>query len=207
MNKLNFEIVKYVEENIFPMYSKNERGHGIEHIKTVIRKSLELADGRDVDMDMVYVIAVYHDLGHHIDRKRHEIVSAKLFMEDENMKKWFTDDKRNIIKEAIEDHRASSNHKPRSIYGMIVSSADRTIVSVDNSIKRAYSYGLRNFPEYSEEEQIERIYNHLYEKYYEGGYAKTYLKNDEYEEGLKKLRIALEDKEKFIERIKEVIKD
>lgn len=207
MNKLNFEIVKYVEENIFPMYSKNERGHGIEHIKTVIRKSLELADGRDVDMDMVYVIAVYHDLGHHIDRKRHEIVSAKLFMEDENMKKWFTDDKRNIIKEAIEDHRASSDHKPRSIYGMIVSSADRTIVSVDNGIKRAYSYGLRNFPEYSEVEQIERIYNHLYEKYYEGGYAKTYLKNDEYEEGLKKLRIALEDKEKFIERIKEVIKD
>ena len=207
MNKLNFEIVKYVEENIFPMYSKNERGHGIEHIKTVIRKSLELADGRDVDMDMVYVIAVYHNLGHHIDRKRHEIVSAKLFMEDENMKKWFTDDKRNIIKEAIEDHRASSDHKPRSIYGMIVSSADRTIVSVDNGIKRAYSYGLRNFPEYSEEEQIERIYNHLYEKYYEGGYAKTYLKNDEYEEGLKKLRIALEDKEKFIERIKEVIKD
>ena len=117
------------------MYDRNEEGHGINHIKSVI-----------------------------IDRKKHEIISAEIFMKDEKMKQWFTDEQRNIIKEAIEDHRASSNHKPRSIYGMIVSTADRTIIDIDNTIKRSYSYGKRNYIGLSEEEQIERVYQHLTEK-------------------------------------------
>ena len=50
----------------------------------------------------------------------------------------------NTIKDAIEDHRASSNHEPRTIYGRIVSTADRTIIDIDNTIRRSYSYGKRN---------------------------------------------------------------
>lgn len=207
MDNINLELKKYIEESIFPIYNKNEKGHGINHIKTVIRKSLELAQGRDVDLNMVYVVAAYHDLGHHIDRKKHEIISAEIFMKDENIKKWFDDEKRNIIKEAIEDHRASSDHKPRSIYGMIVSTADRTIVDVDDSIKRAYSYGIRNFPNLSKDEQIERVYNHLHEKYAEDGYVKVYLEDKEFNIALEKLRSALSNKKEFINRIKEVVKD
>lgn len=37
---------------------------------------------------MVYLIASYHDIGHYIDRKRHELISAEIFMEDEKMKKY-----------------------------------------------------------------------------------------------------------------------
>ncbi len=35
----------------------------------------------------------------------------------QNIKEFFNDEERKIIKEAIEDHRASSNHEPRNIYG------------------------------------------------------------------------------------------
>ena len=114
-DKMNSKLIKYIEDKIFPIYNKNEEGHGINHIDTVIRKSLEIAKDYDVDINMVYTIAAYHDLGHHVDRKKHEIISAEMFMEDEEMKKWFSDEKRKIIKEAIEDHRASCNHEPRSI--------------------------------------------------------------------------------------------
>ena len=154
---------------------------------------------------MVYTIASYHDLGHYIDRKTHEIISAELFMKDNKIKQWFTDEQRIIIKEAIEDHRASSDHKPRSIYGMIISTADRTIVDIDNTIKRSYSYGKRNYAELTEEEQIERIYQHLTEKYGENGYAKVYLEDKEFDEAIKKLRQALSNKEEFIKRVKKVI--
>ena len=202
---MNPELVKYIESEIFPLYQRNEEGHGIKHIKTVIKRSLKFAKQYNANLDMSYTIAAYHDIGHYIDRKKHEIISAEIFMKDEKIKKWFTDEQRNIIKEAIEDHRASSDHKPRSIYGMIVSTADRTIIDIDNTIKRSYSYGKRNYAGLSEEEQIERIYQHLSEKYGENGYAKVYLEDKEFDEAIEKLRQALSNKEKFIERIKNVI--
>ena len=170
---INKELVKYIENKIFPLYDRNEEGHGI---------------------------------GHYIDRKRHEIISAEIFMKDDEIKKWFTDEQRNIIKEAIEDHRASSNHAPRSIYGKIIGTADRTIVDIDYTIKRSYSYGKRNYINISEKEQIKRVYQHLTEKYGDKGYVKTYLEDKEFDEAIKKLRQALSNKEEFIERINRVVK-
>lgn len=205
-NNIDTELVKYIENEIFPLYDRNEEGHGIGHIKTVIKRSLELAKKYDINLDMVYTIASYHDLGHYIDRKTHEIISAEFFMKDDKVKQWFTDEQRNTIKEAIEDHRASSNHKPRSIYGMIISTADRTIIDIDNTIKRSYSYGKRNYVGLSKEEQIERVYQHLTEKYGENGYAKIYLEDKEFDEAIKKLRQALSNKEEFIKRVKKVVR-
>ena len=208
MNKeLNEKLVEYIEKKIFPLYDRNEFAHGINHIKTVIRRSLELADGYDVDFNIVYTVAAYHDLGHFIDRKRHEIISAEMFMKDENIKRWFADEQRMVIKEAIEDHRASCNHVPRTIYGKIVSTADRTIVDMDNTIKRSYTYGKKNYIGLSEEEQFERVYEQLVEKYGENGYAKVYLVDKEFDEAVSKLRQALENREEFIERVKRVVND
>lgn len=208
MNKeLNEELVEYIEKEIFPLYDRNEFAHGINHIKTVIRRSLELADGYDVDFNIVYTVAAYHDLGHFIDRKRHEIISAEMFMKDENIKRWFADEQRMVIKEAIEDHRASCNHVPRTIYGKIVSTADRTIVDMDNTIKRSYTYGKKNYIGLSEEEQFDKVYEHLVEKYGESGYAKVYLEDKEFDEAVGKLRQALKNREEFIERVKRVVSD
>lgn len=208
MNKeLNEKLVEYIEKKIFPLYDRNEFAHGINHIKTVIRRSLELADGYDVDFNIVYTVAAYHDLGHFIDRKRHEIISAEMFIKDENIKRWFADEQRMVIKEAIEDHRASCNHVPRTIYGKIVSTADRTIVDMDNTIKRSYTYGKKNYIGLSEEEQFDRVYEHLVEKYGESGYAKVYLEDKEFDEAVSKLRQALENREEFIERVKRVVND
>lgn len=207
MKEINQELVKYIESEIFPLYNRNEEGHGIGHIKTVIKRSLKLAKNYDVNLNMVYVIASYHDIGHYIDRKKHEIISAEMFMKDEKIKKWFTTEQINTIKDAIEDHRASSNHEPRTIYGRIVSTADRTIIDIDNTIRRSYSYGKRNYVGLSEEEQIERVYQHLTEKYGENGYAKVYLEDKEFDESIKKLRQALSNKEEFIKRVKRVVKE
>ena len=126
-------------------------------------------------------------------------------MKDENIKKWFTKEQLNVIKDAIEDHRASSDHEPRTIYGKIISTADRTIIDIDNTIKRSYSYGKRNYVGLSEEEQIERIYQHLTEKYGENGYAKIYLEDKEFDKAIKELRQALSHKEEFIKRVKRVV--
>lgn len=206
MIKIREEIVKYIEKEIYPLYERNEKGHGIEHIKTVIDRSFVLSKDLDVNKEMVYVIASYHDLGHFIDAKTHEIISAKMLEEDKKLEDWFSKEEIQIMKEAVEDHRASCKYVPRSIYGKIISSADRTLLDIDTCIKRTYSYGKKHKNMKNEEEQIEEVYKHLSEKYGKDGYAKCYIKDEEFDKTLEKLQKELEDKEKFIGRIREVIK-
>ncbi len=206
-NEINLELKKYIEIEIFPLYERNEPSHGIKHIHTVINRSLHIAKKYEVNKNIVYTVAAYHDLGHYINPKIHEKLSAEIFMKDDKIKKWFTKDEIQIIKEAIEDHRASSNHEPRSIYGKIVSTADRTIKSIDISIKRAYTYYINNFPSIPKKEQIQKVYEHLNDKYGPNGYAKTYLYDEEFEIEKKKFIEALSNKENFIKRIENVIKN
>lgn len=146
---------------------------------------------------MVYTVAAYHDVGHHIDPKKHEIESAKIMQKDDNLKRFFSKEELKIIKEAIEDHRASSDHEPRSIYGKIVSTADRNNL-VESCLFRSYTYGKKLHPEYSDNELFNRAYEHLKQKFGENGYAKFFFKDDEYEKFLLRIRRLLSDKEKFI---------
>ena len=206
MIKIRKEIIQHIEREIFPLYERNEKGHGINHIKEVINRSFDLIKDLDVNKEMVYVIASYHDLGHFIDAKTHEIISAKMLEEDKKLENWFSKEQIQIMKEAVEDHRASCTHIPRSIYGKIISSADRTLLNIDDCIKRCYSYGKKHTPEKTEEEQIERVHEHLSEKYGKDGYAKCYIKDEAFDKSLENLQKALENKEEFIRRVKEVIK-
>ena len=201
------ELQNYIETEIFPLYTRNEPSHGINHIHTVINRSLNIAKEYEVNKNIVYTVAAYHDLGHYINPKIHEKLSADIFMKDVKIKKWFTEEEIQIIKEAIEDHRASSNHEPRSIYGKIVSTADRTIKSIDVSIKRAYIYYINNFPSIPKKERIQKVYEHLNDKYGPNGYAKTYLYDEEFEIAKKEFIEALSDKDTFIKRIEKVVEN
>ena len=165
--RINKDLKKYIEENIFPEYSKNEPAHSLSHIKYVIDRSFELVKENklDVDLDMVYTIAAYHDIGHHIDSKTHEIISADIMFKDDHLKEFFNDDERIIIKEAIEDHRASKKDEPRSIYGRIVSSADRNN-TVEDCLRRTYTYGKKLNPDASDEELYLRAFDVLTQRNY-----------------------------------------
>ena len=61
---INVELVKYIENEVFPLYERNEEGHGIKHIKTVIKRSVKFAKQYNADLNMAYTIAAYHDIGH-----------------------------------------------------------------------------------------------------------------------------------------------
>ena len=195
---VNHELRKYIEQNVFPEYQKNEPAHNLDHINYVISRSFKFAQTvSDINYNIVYTVAAYHDIGHHIDPKKHEIESAKIMQKDEKLKRFFSKDELKIIKEAIEDHRASSDHEPRSIYGKIVSTADRNN-TVESCLFRSYSYGKRLYPEYSDDELFNRAYEHLKSKFGENGYAKFFFKDEEYEKFLSEIRKLLSDKEKFI---------
>ena len=205
--QINKELQDYIENNIFPEYEKNEKGHGIDHIKYVIQRSFQLVEENNLDVNpnMVYTIASYHDIGHHIDSKTHEIISADIMSKDKNLSRFFTEEELVIIKEAIEDHRASAKDDPRSIYGRIVSSADRNN-RVEDCLRRTYTYGKKLNPEATDEELFLRAYDVLVNKFGEDGYAKFYFKDSQYENFLKELRNLLKDKDKYISTQREYIK-
>lgn len=198
LSLVNNELKEYINSNVFPEYNKNEIAHGIEHINTVIKRSFELIKQNklEVNYDIVYAVASYHDIGHHIDRKRHEIISAEIMSEDKNLNKFFSSDELRIIKEAIEDHRASAKTEPRSIYGKIVSSADKNN-TIEECLERPYYYAKKQKPEASDKELFRDSFIHLNLKFGENGYAKFYLKDEEYEKFLTELRTLLKDEENF----------
>jgi len=204
---INKELQDYIENSIFPEYEKNERGHGVYHIKYVIERSFQLVEENnlDVNLDMVFTIASYHDIGHHIDSKTHEIISADIMSKDKNLFRFFTADELIIIKEAIEDHRASAKDDPRSIYGRIVSSADRNN-RVEDCLRRTYTYGKKLNPDDTDEELFLKSYDVLVNKFGEDGYAKFYFKDKQYEDFLRELRELLKDKEKYIDIQRKYIK-
>lgn len=205
---LDKNIKEYIEKNVFPEYKKNEQGHGINHIEDVIRRSFDLIvqNELNVNYNMVYVIAAYHDIAHHIDRKNHEKVSAEIMIKDEKLKEFFSAAELQVIKEAIEDHRASNENEPRSVYGKIVSSADRNN-TVEQCLERSYSYGKRHNPDASDQELYENSYDVLNKKFGYDGYAKFYFKDEQYECFLKDIRKLLEDKEKFCKAQEKYVKE
>ena len=149
---INKGLIKYIKKNIFPSYKKNDEGHDIEHIKYVIDRSMKFASSVDnINYDMVYTIASYHDIGHYIDAKNHEKISGEMLLNDIMLTDFFDEEEIKIMSEAVHDHRASSNEIPRSIYGKIVSSADRN-TSIDSILKRSYVYAVKHNPNFSLDE-------------------------------------------------------
>lgn len=194
------KLKQYIDNNVLPQYSNDNSGHGIQHIRYVIRRCLNFSKQiPDININVIYTAAAYHDIAHHIDKHTHEILSAKAFIDDNNVKHFFNSDEIILIKEAIEDHRASANHIPRSIYGKILSTADRS-TDVDEFLRRTHAYTLKHFPNSTEEEILERAITHTKEKYGADGYAKHYLPDPEYDEFISEIQLLLSDESAFFER-------
>lgn len=191
--QVSLEIMEFVERQILPRYNAFGESHGLRHVTRVIKNSLRLADVTGADIDMVYVVAAYHDLGMEGPRAIHHLTSGKILMADARLKKWFNADQLKVMKEAVEDHRASSSRQPRSIYGKIVAEADRDI-DVHEIFMRAIQYGKENGPDKTVEEHWERFAQHMDEKYSNNGYIKLWIPNSPNEKALKELRNIIEDK-------------
>ena len=141
----------------------------------VINQSLKLADNLpELDRDMVYCIAAYHDAGLVNGREHHHIDSGKILESDSFMRQRFTAGQIALMKEAVEDHRASGKTSPRSNYGKVVADADR-FIEAETIIRRTVQYGLANYPDLDRAGHYARMLGHLTAKYGPGGYLRVWL--------------------------------
>jgi len=186
-NSPSLDLVEFIETQILPRYAEFDRAHNLEHVTRVIRRSLELVKTTGADVNMAYTIAAYHDLGMSGPRAIHHLTGGKILATDARLKRWFSREQIKIMKEAVEDHRASASHSPRSLYGKIVAEADRDI-DVNTVIRRTIQYGLSNYAELDKEGQWKRFKHHLDEKYSTNGYIRLWLPHSPNEQNLNQLR-------------------
>lgn len=189
---MNPDLTQYIEQEIIPRYDHFDKAHQRDHVLMVIQQSMDIASRLDVNLDMVYAIAAYHDTGLCEGRERHHEVSAQIIKADPRLRQWFTEEEIQTMADAAEDHRASSKQAPRTIYGRIVAEADR-FIDPETIVRRTIQYGLDHYPELDREAQYQRMVTHLKEKYGRGGYLKLWFSDSPNAARLERLRQIIDD--------------
>jgi RpiB/LacA/LacB family sugar-phosphate isomerase len=192
MNRYD-EIASFLEQEIVPRYDAFDAGHRRDHVHYVMRECQQLAQYYPtVDRALLLVAAAYHDLGLEVGRKVHHTESARIIREDQRLSQWFTTGEIEIIAQAAEDHRASSDHEPRSIYGRLVAESDRQIDG-DTIIRRTIQFTFKHHNTFDREENYKRLLEHMAEKYAEGGYLKLWIPESSNAKRLEEFRQLLKD--------------
>ena len=190
-------IQEFIQREIVPLYDGFDAGHGRDHVQTVMSQALSLAQHYpEVDTAVLLTAAAYHDLGLVNGREHHHTDSARIVREDERLSQWFTDEEIHHIAEAAEDHRASSGHEPRTIYGRIVAEADR-IIDGETIVRRALQYGMKHEPGLDREGQYARLMEHMREKYDYGGYLQLWIPQSDNAKRLEEFRRLLANETAF----------
>jgi uncharacterized protein len=181
------EIINYVEQEIIPRYDSFDAAHRRDHVLKVIEQSIAIAKHYDVDTELVYTIAAYHDTGLCRGREHHHTESRNIVLSDTTLRRWFSQEQIATMADAVEDHRASSGREPRTIYGRIVAEADR-VIEPRTIIRRTIQFTLTNYPALGREQGYERMTEHLNEKYNYGGYLRLWIAESENAKRLEELR-------------------
>lgn len=211
--KVNRYLLEQIESFVLPIYTTFDRAHQMEHVNSVIKYSLILADQLRLDMDMAYTIAAFHDVGLVKGRETHHQVSAEILSKNSFIVDFFNEKELKVIKTAIIEHRASIKKEHSSIYGKIVSDADKLgSLNILDMIKRSIYYNKDTYPDFSIDQirDIGRI--HLNKKYGDGGYANIILDESielikEHYEYTKKVLNNKEEYDILFNKVLETIKD
>ena len=192
MNMLNQDLVRYIEDEVIPRYTSFDKAHREDHVRNVIEKSMNMSVHYDVDENMLYAAAAFHDTGLVDGREVHHLSSGRIVRNDPKLRKWFTPEQIETIAQATEDHRASNGNEPRSIYGKIVAEADRDIEPTV-VFSRAIEFGVENYPQLNKEQQWERFRQHIKEKYGRRGYLHLWIPGSPNAQNLELIRQTIDD--------------
>jgi uncharacterized protein len=155
-----------------------DSGHNFDHVLRVYNLAIRLAKGEKVDLDVIKIAVLLHDIGGSKERKDptgktdHAIESAKLakpFLEQLGLPA----DKIKHILDCIVTHRYRSEQKPQSLEAEIVFDADKLETVGAIGLARmfawvgknnAYIYKTANIEEYAKENLGGKINGRIQDK-------------------------------------------
>ena len=206
MKTIRDSLRQYIENEVIPRYASFDKAHREDHARSVMDRAMTMGKAYDIDEEMLLTAAACHDLGLAVDRKTHHLESGRIIREDVRLREWFSPEQVEVIAEAAEDHRASAQTPPRSIYGRLVAEADRMIDPL-TIIRRTVQFGLSHYPELDREGHWQRTLEHLHEKYAEGGYLHLLIPGSPNEAPLEALRKIIRDEVRLREIFESVYRE
>ena len=166
----------YIKNRIIPLYADFDKAHDIDHVMAVVRDSIEEAKDLGASITLSMVAAAYHDKGLVKYRKTHHLVSGEMMDKGPFLSAAFPPEIIKLLKEAAEDHRASSSNIPRSLFGAIVADSDRqldTTTVVRRMMEYAYDHGAKTL-----DQVMEHVSSHMAEKYPKNGYLTMFFPSE-----------------------------
>lgn len=164
-------------------YEKNDAAHGLDHIEEVHSLAIKMA--RSIvytRLDLIMLAVYFHDTMVHNGRVDHELKARDLVLSKECnfLFENICKQDRELVAQAVAEHRASYTGKFTSVLSEIVSSADRGIPDFksiyERSLEYASAHGFKDPKSYTVE--------HMIKKYGRNGYAnypilyKNYFKKE-----------------------------
>lgn len=169
------EFYERLKEKILP-YFKSDDGHGFDHTQRVYKNALIISKGENVDIDVVKVSALMHDIARYKETDENEICHAKegskiakRILEEMNFQK----EKIEKVLYCIKVHRYSKDLKAETREAEILQDADRLDALGAIILVRIIQHSLnRNLPIYDPKIPIKEKYrgerttviNHIHEK-------------------------------------------
>lgn len=173
------ELLNHINLCVKSKYRTFDKAHNVSHFNYVTNNCVNYAKslnnmGKNVSLEVAYVVGAYHDLGLIYGRENHAKNSGIFVMQDDVLKQFFDDETIKLIAEAAEDHSSHLSYEPRNIYGKIVADADRNN-TLYLTFSRPVKYGLKHESHLNRLGQIERTYNFVNQKFGKNGYVKYWL--------------------------------
>jgi HD superfamily phosphodiesterase len=165
----NLNLSKYEK-----MYDSFDSGHNRNHFVSVRKMAVSLAKKyAPGKIELVYIAATLHDIGLSISRENHESDGEKIIRNDNYLKSNLSKEDFEEICHAVREHRASTGN-PKTILAKIISDADRGggTKSSSEAFGRSYFYGLKNYKNITDDEQILKAAKHQSEKFCKGSYGR-----------------------------------
>ena len=164
------------------MYQNFDGGHDTRHCLAVRDMAVLLAQKYLSDkVELAYIAATLHDIGLSVDRENHEAEGEKLIRQDQYLISNLSPTDFEEVCHAVKEHRASTGN-PQTILAKIISDADRGggFSSSAEALSRAYQYGLKNYLNLTDDEQITEAARHQSQKFAPGSYGRrTYFSETE----------------------------
>ncbi len=185
-------------------YSKNDEGHRLEHMDDVFLGMLEVDNKLNLLLtkDMIFMVAYYHDIFTWLNRGEHNILAADYVLENsDKYTSLFEYHEKEIIANAIKEHRSSNGCKYSNNYSLSIQIADTGKPDIESHVIRSYLY---NRSTVGHNKSVNNVLKHLKEKFGRKGYGfKCDFYRDYYKDDLElfwnKLdRFTIEDIDKII---------
>ena len=139
-------MISEVKKQVYELLTKDNSGHGNDHIDRVLNLSLKFAEKENANKDIVSLIALLHDVDDYKlfgEENAENLTNAKSIMNKANVPNNIQNEVLASLK-CIGYSKLLKGLRPTTIEGKIVSDADMCDALGVNGVLRVYKYSMKN---------------------------------------------------------------